>query len=284
MQPPLNLECGIGLRAPHITKLLSLKPQVGFLEIHAENYFCGGLQAKQLLQLRNHYQISCHGVGLSLGRHDGLDADHLEKLKVLFDLVDPVLVSEHLSFSASGDAHTPDLLPMPLTKQSMEIMVRNVTHAQEFTKRRYLIENPSNYIAFAQNDYDEAQFLNELCAKTGCGILLDVNNIAVSAHNLGRNASAYIDAINTKYIGEIHLAGYQINSLADGGTLLIDTHGKKVYDDVWALYEYALSKTNQVPSLIEWDSDIPSLDTLLGEAKKANLYLANARNRVFENA
>lgn len=264
-----SFEIGIGLRAPHITELLATNPKIGFLEIHAENYFGGGPTLRQLLKLRENYSISCHGVGLSLGRHDVLDLDHLKKLKELYEKIDPIFVSEHLSFSTDGNAHTPDLLPMPLTKEAMATMVRNVSHAQDFLGKKYLIENPSNYIKYAKNDYSEAEFLNELCAQTGCGILLDVNNIAVSAHNLGTNPREYIENINPKYVGEIHLAGYQINTLKGGGTIRIDTHGKNVFADVWELFEYALLRIGPRPTLIEWDSDIPPLGELLQEARKA---------------
>lgn len=284
MLPPFTPKCGIGLRAPHVTELLDSISQIGFLEIHSENYFCGGIAKKQLLALRENYEISCHGVGLSLGRFDDLDIEHLKRLKSLYDAIDPILVSEHLSFSTDGNAHTPDLLPLPLTREAMKAMVHNVECAQEFTGRRYLIENPSNYISYADYDYSEPEFLNELCAVTGCGILLDVNNIAVSAHNLGLDAKAFIDEINPNYVGEIHLAGYQINTLKNGGTIRIDTHGKPVYEDVWALYDYAIAKIGPRPTLIEWDSDIPSLETLIGEAKKADKFLSPQEKRIAQNA
>lgn len=277
-------KCGIGLRAPHVTELLNSEPIVGFLEIHSENYFGGGLVKKQILALREKYEISCHGVGLSLGRFDELDLEHLKSLKSLYDLIDPFIVSEHLSFSTDGNAHTPDLLPLPLTNEAMATMVRNLNRAQEFTGRRYLIENPSNYLSYKEFDYSEPEFLNELCAKTGCGILLDVNNIAVSAHNLGINPKKFIDQIKPNYVGEIHLAGYQINTLAGGGTIRIDTHGKPVFSEVWELYEYALSKTGKKTTLIEWDSDIPTLETLVNEAQKADKYLSQVDERIAENA
>ncbi len=284
MNPPIMPQCGIGLRAPHVAELLNSKPMTGFLEIHSENYFGGGLAKKQLLALREKYEFSCHGVGLSLGRFDELDVEHLKRLKSLYDAINPTLVSEHLSFSTDGNAHTPDLLPLPLTREAMKAMVRNVEHAQEFTGRRYLIENPSNYISYADYDYSEPEFLNELCAVTGCGILLDVNNIAVSAHNLGLDAKDFIDEMNPNYVGEIHLAGYQINALKDGGTIHIDTHGKPVHEDVWALYDYAISKIGPRLTLIEWDSDIPNLETLIGEAKKADKFLSPQEKRIAQNA
>lgn len=277
MNSPLT-NCGIGLRAPHVTELLATLPNLAFVEVHSENYFGGGLARKQLLQVRQNYQVSLHCVGLSLGRFDGLDAKHLQSLKKLIDEIEPIFVSDHLSFSNFGNAHVPDLLPVPLTKQSMAAMVRNVSEAQEVTGRKFLIENPSNYIRYKMADYSEPQFLNELCEKTGCGLLLDVNNIAVSAHNLCANPRDYIDAIDAKFVGEIHLAGYQINELADGSNIIIDTHGNKVFDDVWALYEYAIAKFGKVPTLIEWDSDIPTLDILIAEASRADAISKTATN------
>ncbi|KAF0117796.1 MAG: hypothetical protein FD163_1598 [Hyphomonadaceae bacterium] len=271
--PPLN--CGIGLRAPHVTELLTTLPRLAFVEVHSENYFGGGLARKQLLEVRQNYQVSLHGVGLSLGRFDALDEKHINSLKKLIDDIDPLYVSDHLSFSNFGNAHVPDLLPVPLTNEAMAAMVRNVSKAQEITKRRFLIENPSNYVRYKLADYSEPQFLNELCQKTDCGILLDVNNIAVSAHNLGNNPREYIDAVDAKFVGEIHLAGYQINQLADGSDIIIDTHGNKVFDDVWALYEYTIAKLGKVPTLIEWDCDIPTLDILIAEAARADA-IANA--------
>lgn len=266
--PPTN--CGIGLRAPHITELLCTLPKLGFVEVHSENYFGGGIALRQLLQARQNYEVSLHGVGLSLGRFDGIDCKHLQSLKKLIDDVNPIFVSDHLSFSNFGNAHVPDLLPMPLTDEAMAVMVRNVAKAQDFTKRQFLIENPSNYIRYKMADYSEPQFLNHLCEKTGCGLLLDVNNIAVSAHNLGQNAQDYIDEIAGKFVGEIHLAGYQKNLLPGGSTIIIDTHGNRVFDDVWLLYEYAIQKLGTVPSLIEWDCDIPTLDILIAEASQAD--------------
>lgn len=279
-----QLTCGIGLRAPHIAELLTSLPELGFVEVHSENYFGGGIALRQLQQVRQNYEVSLHGVGLSLGRFDGIDDKHLQSLKKLIDDVNPIFVSDHLSFSNFGNAHVPDLLPLPLTHEAMAVMVRNVAKAQDFTKRQFLIENPSNYIRYKMADYSEPQFLNLLCEKTGCGLLLDVNNIAVSAHNLGQNAREYIDEIAGKFVGEIHLAGYQKNPLPDGSTIIIDTHGNKVFDDVWLLYEYAIQKLGAVPSLIEWDSDIPTLEVLISEARYADKIAARSMQYVVQNA
>jgi hypothetical protein len=277
-------KCGIGLRAAHIAELLSTKPELGFVEVHSENYFGGGMARKQLMNVRENYEVSLHGVGLSLGRFDGLDFRHLQNLKKLIDEVSPIYVSDHLSFSNFGNAHVPDLLPLPLTTEAMTVMARNVSHAQEMTGRKFLIENPSNYLKYKNADYSEPDFLNDLCDKTGCGLLLDINNIAVSAHNIGLNAMQYIDAIEAKNVGEIHLAGYQINVLEDGSTVIIDTHGNKVFDDVWKLYEYAIQKFGPVPTLIEWDCDIPPLPVLIEEARHADTMVQKSQTKVFAHA
>ena len=264
------LKTGIGLRAPHVRELLATKVDVGFLEAHSENYFGGGKNRKDLCSLAQMYPISLHGVGLSLGRADGLDDRHLKQLKNLIDVVQPVFVSEHLSWSAYQHIHVPDLLPLPFTKEALSIFAEHIDVFQETIGRQILVENPSNYLAFADLDYSEPEFLNLLVERTGCALLLDINNIAVSAHNLGYDAKAYIDAIPAdSRIQQFHLAGYQINHLEEGETVYIDTHGQAVYPEVWELYTYALQRFGDVPTLIEWDTDIPALDVLCAEADKA---------------
>ena len=257
---------GIGLRAPHISELRARRPQVGFLEIHTENYFGGGPKLKVLEDLRHDYPLSFHGVGLSLGRADDLDSEHLQKVADLVRRFEPALVSEHLSWSAYGHVHVPDLLPLPFTEEALDIFVAHVDRFQSALGRRVLIENPSNYLAFDGLDYDEPAFLTELVRRTGCGLLIDLNNIHVSAHNLGRDASAYLTALGDgRAIGEFHLAGHDA-----AGDLLIDTHGQPVPDTVWGLYRQALERFGDKPTLIEWDSALPALDVLLGEAGKAD--------------
>lgn len=257
---------GIGLRAPHISELRERRPAIGFLEVHTENYFGGGPKLKALEDLRRNYPLSFHGVGLSLGRADALDTDHLQKIAALVARFEPALVSEHLSWSAYSHVHVPDLLPLPFTDEALDIFVAHVDRFQTAIGRQVLIENPSNYLAFDGLDHDEPAFMLELAHRTGCGLLVDLNNIHVSAHNLGRDAAAYLAALgNGGAIGEFHLAGHD----AAGGRL-IDTHGQPVPDAVWALYRQALDRFGDRPTLIEWDSALPSLDRLLGEAVKAD--------------
>lgn len=262
--------CGIGLRSPHVPELLQHTAAVGFVEAHAENYFGGGLPRQQILQIAERYPLSLHGVGLSLGRADDLDTEHLARFAALVKQTQPILVSEHLSWSAYQQLHAPDLLPLPFTHEALNIMVAHVQQFQDAIGRTVLIENPSSYVAFAQQDYTEAEFLNALCQRSGCGILLDINNIVVSAHNLQQSPEDYLRAIATAHVQQLHLAGYQINALANGEQIYIDTHGQSIQADVWALYDIALQKWGDIPVLVEWDTDIPPLSVLLAEAEKVN--------------
>lgn len=267
---------GIGLRSRHVRELLETKADVGFLEAHSENYFGGGLPREQIKQLSTMYPITLHGVGLSLGRADDLDQNHLDHLVALINEVNPVFVSEHLSWSAYTHIHVPDLLPIPFINEALDVFADHVNEFQDRIGRQILVENPSNYIAFAKLDYTETEFLNELVERTQCGLLLDINNIAVSAHNLGYDAHAYIDDINSNgCVKQFHLAGYQVNTLENGETVYLDTHGKPVYPEVWKLYERAVARFGKVPTLIEWDTDIPELSVLLEEAHKADVLQQN---------
>lgn len=262
---------GIGLRSQHVPELLNQQADVGFLEAHSENYFGGGLAREQLQQLAQTYPISLHGVGLSLGRADDLDQNHLAQLVFLINEINPVFVSEHLSWSAYSHTHVPDLLPLPFIEEALDIFVDHVNAFQDALGRQVLVENPSNYIAFAELDYTEPEFLNQLVDRTGCGLLLDINNIAVSAHNLGYDAHAYLNGIVADgRVKQFHLAGYQINQLDNGETIYLDTHGKPVYPEVWSLYQQAIDRFSYIPTLIEWDTDIPALSTLIDEAHKAD--------------
>ncbi len=263
---------GIGLRTPHIQALSDhdYTDEIGFLEAHSENFFGTSPASEQLTALSEHYPITLHGVGLSLGRADGLDQEHLTKLKTLIDRINPVFVSEHLTWSGYSHTHVPDLLPIPFINEAMETFSAHVQEFQDTIKRPILIENPSNYLAFKDLDYTEPAFLNELAKRTGCALLMDINNIAVSAHNLGYNPIEYINEINGSYVQQMHLAGYEINDLEDGSQLYLDTHGQPVYAEVWDLYAYALEQWGDTPTLIEWDTDIPELSTLIEEAAKAD--------------
>lgn len=270
---------GIGLREPHYQAVLSQKPSVGFLEAHSENFLrIGGVPFEYLMKCREFYPISLHGVGLSLGSADGLCDTHLAKLKALVDRVDPVMLSEHLSWSEAGGIAVPDLLPLPMTQEALGIVARNIDKAQDRLQRRILIENPSSYLSFTQNDMSEPEFLVALARRTGCGVLLDVNNIHVSAHNTGFDTVDYLRRIPKGIVEEIHLAGYQINR-ADGQDIFIDAHNHAVHDAVWALYALALETLGDVPTLIEWDRDIPPLETLVAEAHKADALRHRARSK-----
>ncbi|HEX9391536.1 MAG TPA: DUF692 domain-containing protein [Usitatibacteraceae bacterium] len=261
---------GIGLRTPHYQALLAQSPHVGFLEVHSENFFCdGGQPLRYLERFRRDYAISTHGVGLSLGSVDPLDTGHLKKLKRLVDWLDPVLVSEHLCWVGVNGRFLNDLLPLPYTQESLDHVVTRVQQVQEYLGRQILVENVSSYLEFADSTIPEWEFVREVAQRAGCRILLDVNNIHVNAVNHGFDALAYIDAIVPGSVGEIHLAGFQ-----DAGDILIDTHGSAVSDAVWKLYAHAVRRLGPVPTLIEWDTDIPALDVLLGEADKANRLLA----------
>jgi uncharacterized protein len=256
---------GIGLRAPHYQDVLARQPKLGFLEVHSENFFGeGGQPLRYLDRFRQDYDISLHGVGMSLGSADVLNPTHLQKLKRLVDRVQPRFVSEHLCWVGVNGRFLNDLLPLPYTQISLDNVVQHVEQMQETLGRKVLVENVSSYLEFTDSDIPEWEFVNAVAERAGCGVLLDVNNIYVSAANHGFDARAYIDAIDTRHVGEIHLAGFE-----DIGDVLIDTHSAPVYSDVWPLYEYALKRFGPVPTLIEWDADIPALDVLLGEAEKA---------------
>jgi len=278
---PIPAEAGIGLRFPHHQAVLETKPSVAWLEIHTENYMTGGPPRRYLDAIRRDYPISCHGVGLSLGSAEGLDKAHLARVCETIDRVEPALVSEHLSWSAVDGIYLGDLLPLPMTEEALDIARRNVDAVQTALKRQILVENPSSYLRYRHSTIPEWEFLGELAARTGCGILCDVNNIYVSAHNHGWDAIVYLDALPIGSIGEIHLAGHSVRTLENGRTVLIDDHGSRVIPEVWALYEQALKRFGAVPSLIEWDTDVPALDVLLDEAAGAagRLTAFGERNR-----
>ena len=270
--------CGIGLRSPHVAEILETLPAIPWLEIHAENYMGGGLAVRHLERLRTEYPISVHGVGLSLGSADGIDDRHLDRLAQLVQRVNPVLVSEHLSWSISGGVYLNHLLPLPYTEEALDTVADHVGRVQARLGRQLLVENPSNYLRFRQTGIDEPHFLNELAARTGCGILCDVNNVYVTCANLGGDADAWIDALEPSIVGEIHLAGHAVND-ADGRPILIDDHGSSVSAEVWALYARALTRFGRTPSLVEWDTDLPALDVLMGEANKARRLLDTSEAR-----
>ena len=271
----LPARAGIGLRGPHIDELLTTKPPLDWLEVHSENYFGnGGRALRQLDHVRADYALSLHGVGLSLGSTDPLNLDHLSKLKGLISRIEPQCVSEHLCWSSIDGRFLNDLLPLPYSEEALITVCRNIQQAQEFLGRRLLIENVSSYIRFNDEALSEWDFLAEVARRSDCDILLDVNNIYVSSVNHGFDAQTYLAAIPADRVAEIHLAGHESDDADDGGdSFLVDTHSRPVCDSVWSLYADALSRFGQRPTLIEWDSDLPTLDGLIGEAVKAQQLL-----------
>lgn len=268
----LPSRAGIGLRAQHVGELLATRPAVPWLEVHPENYMSGGAALASLEAVRREYPVSLHGVGLSLGTAGEIDARHLIRVKSLVDHIEPCLVSEHLSWSTAGGAYLNHLLPLPYTEETLAVVAGHIHEVQDALGRRILIENPSSYLRFRHSSMAEPHFLAELARRTGCGLLCDVNNIYVSARNLGLDAASYLDALPAHGIGEIHLAGHAEND-ADGRVILIDDHGSPVAAPVWRLYERALERFGPVPTLIEWDTDIPELAVLLAEAGIADRML-----------
>jgi len=265
---------GIGLRPRHVEEILTTHPAIPWLEIHPENYLGGGPAGRALEQMRRDYPLSFHAVGLSLGSVDGVDPRHLKRLRVLAERIEPALISEHLSWSTTRGVYLNHLLPLPYTEESLAVVCRNVDQVQTALGRRILAENLALYLRFRYSPIPEPEFLNELSRRTGCGLLCDVNNIHVTAHNLGLDPVAYLKTLQPALVGEIHLAGHARND-ADGQTILIDDHGSRVAPDVWQLFSQALAFLGRRPTLIEWDTDIPALDLLLDEAHVAERYLTD---------
>ena len=281
--PLLPASAGIGLRAPHVAEVLATRPAAAWFEVHPENYMGGGPARRQLDEVRQDYPISLHGVGLSLGSAEGLNGRHLERLRRLVDEVQPALVSEHLSWSIAGGAYFNHLLPLPYTEESLAVVAQHVADTQEALGRSLLVENPASYLRFRHSTIPEPEFLAELTRRTGCGVLCDVNNVYVSAHNLGFDALRYLDALPAGAVGEIHLAGHAVND-AGGRTILIDDHGSPVTDAVWELYARAVARFGPVPTLVEWDTDIPALDVLIAEARAADRVRAALTERTNAHA
>jgi uncharacterized protein (UPF0276 family) len=265
-EPVPSRSVGIGLRSPHVSEIAATRPELAFLEVHAENYMAETPALDRLLELRHDYPMSLHGVALSLGSAEQLDHPHLSRFKALIERIEPTLVSEHLAWSAIGGAYLNDLLPLPYTEASLDLFCRHVEEAQEVLGRRLLIENPSSYLRYRYSPIPEAEFMTEVARRTGCGILCDVNNIHVSAFNFGFDPIAYLQALPIEAIGEIHLAGHHA---AEDVDILIDDHGSRVTEPVWELYAAALHRFGPVPTLIEWDTNLPALEVLLDEAHHA---------------
>lgn len=274
-------KAGIGLKAEHMRDLLTRETATGFLEVHAENYMgAGGAPHAFLALLRERYPLSLHGVGLSIGAEGPLDSDHLDRLAGLIARYEPQSFSEHLAWSTHGDIYLNDLLPIAYTDRTLQRVANHIDEVQERLGCAILLENPSTYVAFAASTWSETDFLKEIVRRTGCGLLLDVNNVRVSCANHGLDPVAYLDAFPIEAVGEIHLAGYAVDADSLGAPLLIDAHGTPVADDVWTLFRQALRRSGPLPTLIEWDNDVPRLATLLREARKADAVIdAEARQR-----
>lgn len=270
---PIPFAAGIGLRFQHHTAFLERRPAIAWIEVHTENYLSGPAVAV-LEEVRRDYPVSLHGVGLSLGSAEGVDAVHLERVAWLAARIAPGLVSEHLAWTAVDHAHLADLLPLPLTEESLRVVCHNVARVQDRLGRPILVENPATYLRFAHSTIPEWQFLAELVARTGCGLICDVNNIAVAAANHGWDAGAYLRALPRNAVAEFHLAGHLVREVAPGRLLRLDTHDRPVAPEVWALFGQALTMIGPRPTLIEWDAALPPLDVLLSEAGEADLRLA----------
>ena len=266
----LPCTAGIGLRAPHYREVLNDLPKLGWVEVHNENFFGGGAPLRTLLKVREHYPVSLHGVGMGLASTTPLDEGHLSALGRLCNAVQPAAVSEHLCWNAAEGMVINDLLPFPYTREALDHVARRVDQVQQRLQRQLLVENLSSYLSFSHSEMTEGEFLAELTQRTGCGILFDVENLYVNVRNLGVDAAAFIKAIPAAAVKEYHLAGY---SMRDG--CLVDTHNHPIYPEVWELFESVLRHIGPRPTLIEWDTDIPALAVLMGEAAKAQQCLEN---------
>ena len=275
---------GIGLRQPHYAQMLSAPPALAFVEVHSENFFADGGAALQVLQAaREHWPVSLHGVGLSLGSAAGLDEWHLDRLARLVERIEPARVSDHASFAraprrhGAAPVHGNDLLPVAFTDTSLAIMAANVQRVQERLGRAILVENLSAYLHWADDRIAEPEFFNELVRRTGCGVLLDLNNLVVNALNEGNEpvaaACRWVDRLDAATVGEIHLAGYR-----DCGDIVIDDHGSRVHAPVWQVFAHTMQRLGPRPTLIEWDTDLPALEVLLDEARMAEEQLATPRH------
>jgi uncharacterized protein (UPF0276 family) len=268
---------GIGFKPQHFADILSGGREIGFVEIHAENYMgAGGPPHVMLRALRERFALSVHGVGLSIGGEAPLDREHLTRLKALCDRYQPESFSEHLAWSSHGEVYLNDLLPLPYTKTTLERIVSHVDQVQNTLGHEMLLENPSTYLQFAESNIPETEFLAQIAHRSGCGLLLDVNNVFVQARNHGTSAESYLDAFPLARVKEIHLGGHDEQSDDTGAPLLIDAHGSPVADPVWSLYQRVIAAAGPLPTLIEWDNDVPDFVTLSDEAAAAGRILARA--------
>lgn len=266
---------GAGLKPEHVDAILSDDYSIGFLEVHAENYMgAGGPAHRALSAVRERFPLSIHGVGLSIGAERGLDPDHLERLARVVERYQPAMVSEHLAWSTHTDHYYNDLLPLPYNGETLDRIVRHIDQVQTRLKRPILLENPSTYVAFEQSTMSETDFIAEIARRSGCGLLLDVNNVFVSAVNHGWKPLAYLRDFPLELVEEIHLAGHAEDTDDEGEPLLIDAHDRPVCDEVWKLYEVVIAQAGPLPTLIEWDNDVPDWPVLRHEAQLADAILA----------
>jgi uncharacterized protein len=276
----LPARAGIGLKPQHYAEVLGERPDFAFFEVHAENYMgAGGPPHHYLSKIREQYPISLHGVALSIGGSQPLNREHLSRLKSLLDRYDCGMFSEHLAWSTHEDAYLDDLLPLPYTEETLAHVCDHIDETQETLGRRMLLENPSTYVQFRESTMSELEFITAVADRTGCGLLLDVNNVFVSCINHDMDPVSYINAFPAAHVGEIHLAGHDEREDDAGKPLLIDGHGSAVVDPVWALYELTLKRTGPVPTLIERDANVPPLHELMAEAIRANQCLAREEQR-----
>ena len=273
----LPAHAGVGFKPEHFRDILAAVQPIGFFEVHAENYMgAGGPPHAQLGALRERYALSVHGVGLSIGSMQPLDSDHLARLKVLCNRYKPESFSEHLAWSSHDGVYFNDLLPLPYTRQTLMRVAEHIDEVQTALGRTMLLENPSNYIGIAESTIPEVDFLTEVAKRTGCGLLLDVNNVFVSAKNQGTDPLLYLEAFPLDRVREVHLGGHNEELDDAGGPLLIDTHASSVADAVWTLYAYLIARTGPIPTLIEWDNNLPDWPTLRAQAIAAQNILADA--------
>lgn len=272
-------QSGVGLRLPHIEEAVATRPSVGWFEIHPENFLANEHGVELLEELARHYPLSVHTVGVSVGSATGIDRRHLARVRALVDRLDPFLVSGHLAWSTHQGEYLNDLLPLPYTRETLDLVARQLREVEDGLERSFLLENPSCYVGYRGSTMTEVQFMNELVDRTGCRLLCDVSNVRVSSHNMGYDARAYLDEMPATAIGELHLGGFtpEDDEAAAGRQVFVDTHDCPVDESAWELFRYAVSRFGARPTLIEWDSALPALSTLVGEAGRADRILHGAQ-------
>jgi uncharacterized protein (UPF0276 family) len=269
---------GVGFRLPHLAQVAAARPAAAWLEIHPENFLANPHAGELLTEIAEHYPLSIHTVGISIGSATGLDRNHVRRVRALIDTVDPFLVSGHLAWSTHQGEYLNDLLPLSYDEETLQLVTNHLIEVQDLLGRSYLMENPSSYVSFGASTMTEPEFLSELVLRTGCRLLCDVSNIYLSAHNMGFDAHAYVDALPSHAVGELHLGGFTVeeDGAQPGGSVLIDTHATAIAEPVWELYAYALRRFGWQPTLIEWDNALPPFATLLAEAARADSVAAHA--------